>query len=168
MERLAFAQAAQGRGDSERSSGVQDLRTPMLPGEDGVLRRGIPISGYDHFGDPDVHDGKLFIPLEGKFGVSSADAPALLEFALAQLAIVRHITSRDAAVSPYLLLGVNLGVWALDEEAGPLDPAASAPRSEIAAISVCAARVGSTALSRFRLYPAIPHKAKFHSNNRLS
>jgi hypothetical protein len=37
---------------------------------------------------------------------------------LAQLAIVRHITPRDAPVSPYLLLGVNLGVWALDEEPG--------------------------------------------------
>ena len=44
----------------------KDLRTPMLPGDDGVLRRGIPISGYDHFGDPDVHDGRLYIPLEGK------------------------------------------------------------------------------------------------------
>ncbi len=37
---------------------------------------------------------------------------------LAQLAIVRHIMARDSPISPYLLLGVNLGVWALDENAG--------------------------------------------------
>ncbi|HET6360555.1 MAG TPA: outer membrane beta-barrel protein [Gemmatimonadota bacterium] len=37
---------------------------------------------------------------------------------LAQLAIVRHIMPRDATISPYLLLGVNLGMWALDEDAG--------------------------------------------------
>ena len=41
-----------------------------------------------------------------------------MHMVLAQLAIVRHIMPRDAAVSPYLLLGVNLGMWALDEEAG--------------------------------------------------
>jgi hypothetical protein len=41
-----------------------------------------------------------------------------IHMVLAQLAIVRHITPRDAAVSPYLLLGVNLGFWALDEEPG--------------------------------------------------
>jgi len=37
---------------------------------------------------------------------------------LAQLAMVRHIMPRDATISPYLLLGVNLGMWALDEDAG--------------------------------------------------
>jgi hypothetical protein len=37
---------------------------------------------------------------------------------LAQLAIVRHIVARDAPVSPYLLLGLNVGFWALDEQAG--------------------------------------------------
>ena len=41
-----------------------------------------------------------------------------IHMVLAQLAIVRHILPRDAAVSPYLLIGVNLGVWALDEEPG--------------------------------------------------
>ena len=41
-----------------------------------------------------------------------------VNFVLAQLAIVRHIVPRDARVSPYLLLGVNLGMWALDEEPG--------------------------------------------------
>lgn len=41
-----------------------------------------------------------------------------IHMVLAQLAIVRHILPRDAAVSPYLLLGVNLGMWALDEEPG--------------------------------------------------
>ncbi|HEY7472268.1 MAG TPA: outer membrane beta-barrel protein [Gemmatimonadota bacterium] len=37
---------------------------------------------------------------------------------LAQLAVVRHIVARDAPVSPYLLLGVNVGIWALDENPG--------------------------------------------------
>lgn len=41
-----------------------------------------------------------------------------LNFVFAQLAVVRHLIARDAPVSPYLLLGVDVGVWALDENAG--------------------------------------------------
>ena len=41
-------------------------RLLALHGVDGVRRRTIPLAGYDHFGDPDVHDGTLYIPLEGK------------------------------------------------------------------------------------------------------
>jgi hypothetical protein len=44
----------------------KDLRTPLRSGVDGVLRRTIPVAGYDHFGDPDFHRGTLYIPLEGK------------------------------------------------------------------------------------------------------
>jgi hypothetical protein len=44
----------------------KDLRDHLQHGVDGVLRRTIPVAGYDHFGDPDHHDGTLYIPLEGK------------------------------------------------------------------------------------------------------
>jgi hypothetical protein len=44
----------------------KDLRDHLQDGVDGVLRRPIPVSGYDHFGDPDAHGGTLYIPLEGK------------------------------------------------------------------------------------------------------
>jgi hypothetical protein len=44
----------------------KDLRDHLQDGVDGVRRRGIPVAGYNHFGDPDVHDGTLFVPLEGK------------------------------------------------------------------------------------------------------
>jgi hypothetical protein len=44
----------------------KDLRDHLQDGVDGVRRRTIPLRGYDHFGDPDVHDGTLYIPLEGK------------------------------------------------------------------------------------------------------
>jgi hypothetical protein len=44
----------------------KDLRDHLEDGVDGVLRRPIPLVGYDHFGDPDIHDGILYIPLEGK------------------------------------------------------------------------------------------------------
>jgi hypothetical protein len=44
----------------------KDLRDHLQDGKDGVRRRTIPIAGYDHFGDPDSHDGTLYIPLEGK------------------------------------------------------------------------------------------------------
>jgi len=43
-----------------------------------------------------------------------------LHLVVAQLAVVRHLVARDARVSPYLSLGVNVAVWALDEEAGGL------------------------------------------------
>lgn len=43
----------------------KDLRDHLQPGVDGVLRRPIPVPGYDHFGDPDLHDGTLYVPLEG-------------------------------------------------------------------------------------------------------
>lgn len=43
----------------------KDLRDHLQNGVDGVLRRSIPVAGYDHFGDPDVHDGTLYVPLEG-------------------------------------------------------------------------------------------------------
>ena len=44
----------------------KDLRNHLQDGVDGVRRRPIPVAGYDHFGDPDVHRGTLYIPLEGK------------------------------------------------------------------------------------------------------
>lgn len=43
----------------------KDLRTPLRNGSDGVRQRGIPVEGYDHFGDPDFHRGRVYIPLEG-------------------------------------------------------------------------------------------------------
>jgi hypothetical protein len=43
----------------------KDLRDHFQDGVDGVRRRAIPLAGYDHFGDPDVHDETLYIPLEG-------------------------------------------------------------------------------------------------------
>jgi hypothetical protein len=45
---------------------IKDLDCRLRPGVSGVSRAGIPIQGYDHFGDPDWRDGLLFIPLEGK------------------------------------------------------------------------------------------------------
>jgi hypothetical protein len=45
---------------------VKDLRDHLQDGADGVRRRGIPISGYDHFGDPDARGDALYIPLEGR------------------------------------------------------------------------------------------------------
>ena len=44
----------------------KDLTDHLQDGVDGVRRRPIPLSGYDHFGDPDVHRGTLYVPLEGK------------------------------------------------------------------------------------------------------
>jgi hypothetical protein len=44
----------------------KDLRDHLQDGVDGVRRRPIPLAGYDHFGDPDLRDGTLYIPLEGK------------------------------------------------------------------------------------------------------
>jgi hypothetical protein len=44
----------------------KDLRDHLQDGVDGVQRRTIPLTGYDHFGDPDSHGGTLYIPLEGK------------------------------------------------------------------------------------------------------
>jgi hypothetical protein len=44
----------------------KDLRTPFHDGDDGVIRRSIPVAGYDHMGDADVSNGVLFVPLEGK------------------------------------------------------------------------------------------------------
>lgn len=41
-----------------------------------------------------------------------------LHLVVAQLAVIRHLMPRDARVSPYLSLGVNVAVWALDEEPG--------------------------------------------------
>jgi hypothetical protein len=48
----------------------KDLKDHLEDGLGGVRRRSIPLSGYDHFGDPDVHDGTLYIPLEGKRWIS--------------------------------------------------------------------------------------------------
>jgi hypothetical protein len=45
---------------------TKDLRDHLHNGVDGVRRRTIPLAGYDHFGDPDIHDGTLYVPLEGK------------------------------------------------------------------------------------------------------
>jgi opacity protein-like surface antigen len=39
-----------------------------------------------------------------------------LNLIVAQLAIVRHLMPKGARVSPYFTLGVNVAVWALDEE----------------------------------------------------
>jgi hypothetical protein len=44
----------------------KDLRDHLQDGVDGVRRRTIPLPGYDHFGDPDIHDETLYVPLEGK------------------------------------------------------------------------------------------------------
>jgi hypothetical protein len=41
-----------------------------------------------------------------------------LHLVVAQLAVVRHLMPRDARVSPFFTLGVNVAVWALDEEPG--------------------------------------------------
>lgn len=41
-----------------------------------------------------------------------------LNLVVAQLAVVRYVAPREARVSPYLTLGVNVAVWALDEQAG--------------------------------------------------
>ena len=48
----------------------KDLRDHLQPGVDGVQRRTIPLADYDHFGDPDVHGGTLYIPVEGKRRIS--------------------------------------------------------------------------------------------------
>jgi hypothetical protein len=45
---------------------AKDLRNHLQDGVDGVRRRPIPVAGYDHFGDPDVHRGTLYIPIEGR------------------------------------------------------------------------------------------------------
>ena len=45
---------------------AKNLRDHLQDGVDGVRKRPIPLAGYDHFGDPDVHRGSLFVPLEGK------------------------------------------------------------------------------------------------------
>jgi hypothetical protein len=45
---------------------TKDLDGPLRDGIDGVRRQGIPIPGYDHFGDPDHRGGTLYIPTEGK------------------------------------------------------------------------------------------------------
>lgn len=44
----------------------KDLRDHLQDGVDGVRRQPIPLAGYDHFGDPDIHRGRLYVPLEGK------------------------------------------------------------------------------------------------------
>ena len=43
----------------------KNLNDHLKDGVDGVRRRGIPVAGYDHFGDPGHHEGTLYIPLEG-------------------------------------------------------------------------------------------------------
>lgn len=75
-----------------------------------------------------------------------------MHMVLGQLAIVRHITPRDAAVSPYLMLGINLGVWALDEEAG----------GEVGAEEETQVRFGATTGigMRFAVSPAMGFKVE--------
>jgi opacity protein-like surface antigen len=58
-----------------------------------------------------------------------------LNLVVAQLAVVRHVVPRDARVSPYLTLGVNVAVWALDEVAG----------GEVGAMEETQVRFGATA-----------------------
>jgi hypothetical protein len=41
-----------------------------------------------------------------------------LNVVILQLAVVRHVIARDAPISPYLTLGFDVAVWALDEVAG--------------------------------------------------
>ena len=41
-----------------------------------------------------------------------------LNVVMLQLAVVRHVIARDAPISPYLTLGFDVAVWALDEVAG--------------------------------------------------
>jgi hypothetical protein len=47
------------KGAVWRVSIGRDLRDHLQDGVDGVRRRPIPLAGYDHFGDPDVHRGTL-------------------------------------------------------------------------------------------------------------
>jgi len=46
------------------------------------------------------------------------EALADLNLVLGQLSIVRYVMPKDAPIAPYLTLGVNVAVWALDEAAG--------------------------------------------------
>jgi hypothetical protein len=67
----------------------KDLSDHLQDGVDGVRRRPIPLAGYDHFGDPDVHRGTLYIPLEGKrrifWALTVSRAPRIAAFRTSDL-----------------------------------------------------------------------------------
>lgn len=63
------------------------------------------------------------------------DALADLNVVLGQLSIVRYVMPKDAPVAPYLTLGVNVAVWALDEATG----------GDLGAIEETQVRYGATA-----------------------
>lgn len=63
------------------------------------------------------------------------DALADLNVVLGQLSIVRYVMPKDAPIAPYLTLGVNVAVWALDEAAG----------GDLGAIEETQVRYGATA-----------------------
>jgi hypothetical protein len=70
----------------------KDLRDHLQDGVDGVLRRPIPVVGYDHFGDPDVRGGILYIPLEGKrrifWFITVPRVPRIVAFRASDLAFL--------------------------------------------------------------------------------
>ena len=75
-----------------------------------------------------------------------------LNLVVAQLAVVRHLVPRDARVSPFITLGVNVAVWALDEQAG----------GEVGALEETQVRFGATTGigARFALSPRMGLKVE--------
>ena len=75
------------------------------------------------------------------------DALADLNVVLGQLSIVRYVMPKDAPIAPYLTLGVNVAVWALDEAAG----------GDLGAIEETQIRYGATAGvgARFAVGPQV-------------
>lgn len=63
------------------------------------------------------------------------DALADLNVVLGQLSIVRYVMPKDAPIAPYLTLGMNVAVWALDEAVG----------GDLGAIEETQVRYGATA-----------------------
>ena len=75
-----------------------------------------------------------------------------LNLVIAQLAVVRHVIARDATISPYITLGFNVAVWALDESAD----------GEIGAEEETQVRIGATTGvgARFAVSPRMSFKVE--------
>jgi hypothetical protein len=75
-----------------------------------------------------------------------------LNVVMLQLAVVRHVVARDAPVSPYLTLGFDVAIWALDEVAG----------GEVGATEETQVRYGATAGigARFAVAPRVGLKVE--------
>jgi len=74
----------------------KNLNDHLKDGVDGVRRRGIPVAGYDHFGDPGYHEGTLYIPLEGTrriaWLVTVPRAPRIAAFRASDLQFLWSVT----------------------------------------------------------------------------